>query len=216
MENYNNINEMEYNAIYGAPQQAPNHPLTSIAHQLPPPNHLHQLHQSQSDIINLSYHQREPIIAHNLPQQMGLFPTHVIEQMQQQQHQANLLNHHHHLQQQQQQQQQQHPEHYAMAGRSTNSEVQQQQQIQAADNYQRPPIHEVHEEKPVSGHPEQPTVQCQEVEEKPQENPVQEEAIKDPANGSLKPEDGAQAGQTEGAGTGLEVEGAASQEVSTF
>lgn len=69
MENYNNIiNNNEYNAmVYGGNnmQQQTN---TNIA-----PHHLQPAANSEN-IINLSYHQREPIIA-QLPQSLGLYPN---------------------------------------------------------------------------------------------------------------------------------------------
>lgn len=79
MENYNNMMNNDYNAmVYGANMQQ-QLPMTSIPRemQIPQNQPMHQqLPSQQSDIINLSYHQREIQMPHpNLPQQMGLFPT---------------------------------------------------------------------------------------------------------------------------------------------
>lgn len=103
MENYNNMMNNEYNSmVYGGNmQQQPQQPMTSIPagmsiSQEPPPINHQQLPTQQSDIINLSY-QREIQMPHpNLPQQMGLFPTVSIPQIQQ---------HNHIIQQQQSEQQ---------------------------------------------------------------------------------------------------------------
>lgn len=78
MENYNNMMNNDYNAmVYGGNMQQ-QHPMTSIPRemQIPQNQPMQQLPSQQSDIINLSYHQREIQMPHpNLPQQMGLFPT---------------------------------------------------------------------------------------------------------------------------------------------
>lgn len=81
MENYNNMMNNDYNAmVYGGNMQQ-QHPMTSIPRemQVPQSQPMHQQQQlpptQQSDIINLSYHQRELHPHPNLPQQMGLFPT---------------------------------------------------------------------------------------------------------------------------------------------
>lgn len=96
MENYNNMMNNDYNAmVYNANMQQ-QLPMTSIPRemQIPQNQPMHQQQQlpsQQSDIINLSYHQREIQMPHpNLPQQMGLFPTVPISH-----------NHNHLLQQQQ-------------------------------------------------------------------------------------------------------------------
>lgn len=65
--------------VYGGNMQQ-QHPMTSIPREMQIPQnqpmHQPQLPSQQSDIINLSYHQREIQMPHpNLPQQMGLFPT---------------------------------------------------------------------------------------------------------------------------------------------
>ena len=80
MENYNNMmNNDQYNAmVYG--QNMQQHPMTSIPREMQIPQNQQPMHQQipnqQSDIINLSYHQREIQMPHpNLPQHMGLFPT---------------------------------------------------------------------------------------------------------------------------------------------
>lgn len=84
MENYNSMMNNDYNAmVYGANMQD-QHPMTSIPRemQIPQPQPViqqQQLPTQQSDIINLSYHQREIHPHPNLPQQMGLFPTVSIE-----------------------------------------------------------------------------------------------------------------------------------------
>lgn len=97
MENYNNMMNNEYNAmVYGGnmqPQQQ-QQPMTSIPAGMQVPQTQQPIHQqlpTQSDIINLSYHQRpelhSEIMPHpNLPQQMGLFPTISIPPQIQQQH----------------------------------------------------------------------------------------------------------------------------------
>lgn len=80
MENYNNMMNNDYNAmVYGANMQQQQQPMTSIPAefaQTPPQQIQQQLPAQPTDIINLSYHQREIQMPHpNLPQQMGLFPT---------------------------------------------------------------------------------------------------------------------------------------------
>lgn len=80
MENYNNMMNNDYNAMVYGGNMEQQHPMTSIPRemQIPQNQPMHQLpvQQQQSDIINLSYHQREIQMPHpNLPQQMGLFPT---------------------------------------------------------------------------------------------------------------------------------------------
>lgn len=80
MENYNNMMNNDYNAmVYGANMQQQQQPMTSIPAEFaqnPPQQIQQQLPAQPSDIINLSYHQREIQMPHpNLPQQMGLFPT---------------------------------------------------------------------------------------------------------------------------------------------
>lgn len=105
MENYNNLMDNEYNAlVYGSGnmQQQQQHPMTSIPREISQNHLMHQMPvntQQQSDIINLSYHQRDQIIAHDLPQQMGLYPN--IPQIQQQPN--HLLQQQHPVQEQQQQ-----------------------------------------------------------------------------------------------------------------
>lgn len=86
---------------------------------IPLPHHLQQAANSEN-IINLSTYHRDPIIPHNLPQNipqsLGLYPTISTEQMQTQQLQAqqSLLSNHHQAIVQQQQQQQQLPEQQQM------------------------------------------------------------------------------------------------------
>ncbi|KAG5677482.1 hypothetical protein PVAND_007240 [Polypedilum vanderplanki] len=81
MENFNNIINNDYNAmVYGSSIQQ-QLPMTSIPREM----HIEQdqaMHQvtggatQQSDIINLSYNQRDMQLPHpDLPQQMGLYPT---------------------------------------------------------------------------------------------------------------------------------------------
>lgn len=103
MDNYNNIINNDYNSmVYGNDMQQ--HPMTSIPREMqishdasmqPQQQHSTAVANQQSDIINLSYNQREmQMQPHpNLPEQMGLFPTmppqnqqhnHVIQQSQQQ------------------------------------------------------------------------------------------------------------------------------------
>lgn len=100
MDNYNNIINHEYNEmVYGANLQQ-QHPMTSIPREM-------QINQNStlqqipvpsqpSDIINLSYNQRDIQLPHpDLPQQMGLYPTVSIP--------PQIQQHNHILQQQQQQ-----------------------------------------------------------------------------------------------------------------
>lgn len=80
MENYNMMNN-DYNAmVYGNSNMQQQLPMTSIPREMQIPSSQPMLqqqlpNQQQSDIINLSYHQRELHPHPNLPQQMGLFPT---------------------------------------------------------------------------------------------------------------------------------------------
>jgi PR domain zinc finger protein 5 len=101
MDNYNNIINNEYNSMVYNNEMQSQHPMTSIPREMQisqnSPMHQHQVSSQQSDIINLSYHQRDMQMPHpNLPEQMGLFPTippqnqqhnHAIQQSQQQQQQ---------------------------------------------------------------------------------------------------------------------------------
>lgn len=89
MENYNNI---DYNSlVYGSMQHQQQQPIpmTEIPDsrdaQIVSHHHLGEPMQlANPEIMNLSY-QRESIIAHNLPEQMGLYPTGSLpHQMQQQ------------------------------------------------------------------------------------------------------------------------------------
>lgn len=81
----------DYNAmVYGGNMQQ-QHPMTSIPREMQISQNasMHQVPvtNQQSDIINLSYHQRDEELPHpDLPQQMGLFPTVSIQQSQIQQH----------------------------------------------------------------------------------------------------------------------------------
>lgn len=116
MDNFNNIINNEYNTlVYGGNLQQ-QHPMTSIPRemQIDQDQTIHQVTGTQqSDIINLSYNQRDMQLPHpDLPQQMGLFPTVSISSQQ----------HNHILQQQQvsldstaEQQQQQMPENVNMS-----------------------------------------------------------------------------------------------------
>jgi hypothetical protein len=80
MENFNNCMNNDYNAmVYGGGIQQ-QHPMTSIPREM----HIEQeqgMHQvtggapQPSDIINLSYNQRDLHPHPNLPQQMGLYPN---------------------------------------------------------------------------------------------------------------------------------------------
>lgn len=104
MENFNNMMNNEYNAmVYGGNNMQQQHPMTSIPREMQnQPIQLQnqqQLASSQpTDIINLSYHQRDIQMPHpNLPQAMGLFPTVSIP--------PQIQQHNHIIQQQQQQQQ---------------------------------------------------------------------------------------------------------------
>jgi hypothetical protein len=101
MENFNNMINNEYNAmVYGASLQQ-QHPMTTIPREMQM-NQNTSLQQvpiasQQSDIINLSYNQRDIQLPHpDLPQQMGLYPTISIP--------PQIQQHNHILQQQQQQQ----------------------------------------------------------------------------------------------------------------
>ena len=96
MENYNNI---DYNSlVYGSmqhqqQQQQQQIPMTEIPGSRDAQIVSHHQHLGESmqmanpEIMNLSY-QRDSIIAHNLPEQMGLYPTGSLPH--QMQHQPNL------------------------------------------------------------------------------------------------------------------------------
>jgi PR domain zinc finger protein 5 len=89
MDNYNNIiNNEQYNAIVYGNEIQNQQPMTSIPGEIQV-----STIQQQSDIINLSYHQRDiQQMPHpNLPEQMGLFPTVTSQEEQLQQHNQHLL-----------------------------------------------------------------------------------------------------------------------------
>ncbi|KAL7050511.1 hypothetical protein ACKWTF_004105 [Chironomus riparius] len=108
MENFNNMINNEYNAmVYGASIQQQQHPMTTIPREMQLNQNTSlqqaQIASQQSDIINLSYNQRDIQLPHpDLPLQMGLYPTISVP--------PQIQQHNHILQQQQQnsQQQQQH------------------------------------------------------------------------------------------------------------
>lgn len=82
MDNYNNIINNDYNSMVYGNETQQQHPMTSIpreiqiSHEASIQQHPAVTNQ-QSDIINLSYNQRDmQMQPHpNLPEQMGLFPT---------------------------------------------------------------------------------------------------------------------------------------------